>query len=104
MSAESGVPTFRDALTGLWSRFRPEELATPEAYRADPRSGDWYRWRRELVDQAQPNAAHVALARLGWSRDGVTVVTQNVDGLHQRAGQPRLITLHGDLHHARCRA
>ena len=86
-SAESGVPTFRDALDGLWSRYRPEELATPEAFRADPGLvWRWYRWRRGLVSQATPNPGHLALAELAVLRPGLRVITQNVDGLHQRAG------------------
>ena len=65
ISAESGVPTFRDAQTGLWSKFRPEDLATPEAFRRNPKLvWEWYAWRRELVSQAQPNAGHLALMEL----------------------------------------
>ena len=89
-SAESGIPTFRDALTGLWSKFRPEELATPEAFERDPETiWSWYEWRRELIRQAQPNAGHFALAELARRVPRLTLVTQNVDGLHQRAGSPR---------------
>lgn len=97
MSAESGVPTFRDAQTGLWARFSPEELATPEAFEADPKLvQDWYAWRMELTARAQPNAGHVALAELA-RRVEVTVVTQNVDGLHTVAGSTDIIELHGRL-------
>lgn len=97
ISAESGVPTFRDALTGLWARFDPEELATEDAYRRQPGLvWDWYEHRRQLVSAAQPNAAHVALAKLA-ERKRVTLVTQNVDGLHQRAGSTDVVELHGNL-------
>jgi NAD-dependent deacetylase len=97
VSAESGVPTFRDALTGLWSRFNPEDLATEAAYRKHPRMvWDWYQERRERVLQAQPNPAHLAIAALA-KRKTVTLVTQNVDGLHQRAGSVGVIELHGNL-------
>jgi NAD-dependent deacetylase len=103
ISAESGIPTFRDALTGLWSRFRPEELATPEAFEGDPRTvWSWYEWRRELVRQAQPNAAHRALVELGRRVPRFTLVTQNVDGLHQRAGSVDVHEYHGNILRDRC--
>jgi len=103
MSAESGVPTFREAQTGLWARFSPEELATPEAFAATPeRVMDWYRWRRGLVAAAEPNAGHCALARRQRAHAGTSVVTQNVDGLHQRAGSVDVVELHGRLSHLRC--
>ena len=99
VSAESGVPTFRDAQTGLWAKFDPQELATDAAYRAQPaRVWDWYAHRREMLSQAQPNAGHFALARYALAHPGrLTLITQNVDGLHQRAGQPETIALHGSL-------
>lgn len=99
MSAESGVPTFRDAQTGLWARFRPEELATEDAYRADPAMvWDWYRVRREMIRKVEPNAGHFALARFQQRHPGrLTLVTQNVDGLHQRAGSPEVLALHGNI-------
>lgn len=99
MSAESGVPTFRDALTGLWAKFSPEELATEQAFRADPqRVWDWYVSRREAVAAVQPNAGHAALAAFQSRRSGrFTLITQNVDGLHQRAGSAHTIALHGAL-------
>jgi NAD-dependent deacetylase len=104
VSAESGVPTFRDALTGLWSRFRPEELATPEAFRRDPQLvWDWYRERRHRVAAVQPNGAHWALARLQQAMPLSVLVTQNVDGLHQRAGSREVIEFHGNLFTNRCR-
>jgi len=99
MSAESGVPTFRDALTGHWARLDPMELASEPGYRADPGRGwRWYAERRVGVAAAQPNAGHHALAALAQRRPvAVVLVTQNVDNLHQRAGQPDTIRLHGDL-------
>ena len=105
ISAESGVPTFRDA-TGLWQNFRAEELATPEAFDRDPRLvWDWYESRRDLIRDAAPNAAHLALALLERQRGAeVTVVTQNVDGLHRRAGSSKLIELHGNIFRTRCTA
>lgn len=97
VSAESGVATFRDALTGLWEKFKPEDMATEAAYRKHPRMvWDWYQERRERVLQAQPNPAHLAIAALA-KRKAVTLVTQNVDGLHQRAGSEGVIELHGNL-------
>ena len=98
MSAESGVPTVRDARTGLWERYEPTELATPEAFEADPGLvWRWYRWRRELVRRAEPNAAHRAAVRLAKLLPRLTLVTQNVDGLHQRAGSSGVIEFHGNL-------
>jgi NAD-dependent deacetylase len=99
ISAESGIPTFRDAQTGLWAHFNPEELASEPGFRAHPqRVWDWYAERREGMRRAQPNAAHHALADFARRHPGrLTVVTQNVDDLHQRAGTPQVIRLHGDL-------
>jgi NAD-dependent deacetylase len=103
ISAQSGIPTFRDAQTGLWSRFRPEELATADAFRRDPQLvWDWYAWRRGLVSGAAPNAAHRALARLQGLAPEFTLVTQNVDGLHQRAGSRDVVELHGNIHRSKC--
>ncbi|HEY8395113.1 MAG TPA: Sir2 family NAD-dependent protein deacetylase, partial [Thermaerobacter sp.] len=103
ISAESGVPTFRGA-AGLWRGFRPEELATPAAFARDPqRVWEWYHWRRGLVLAARPNPGHLALAALEAElRDAFTLITQNVDGLHRRAGSRRLVELHGNLLEARC--
>jgi NAD-dependent deacetylase len=100
VSQESGVPTFRDAQTGLWSRFRPEDLATERAYRADPAMvWDWYAMRRGMVGAVQANAGHFALARFQQAHPGrLALITQNVDGLHQRAGSPGVLALHGTLH------
>jgi len=98
VSADSGVPTFRGA-GGLWRDFRSEDLATPDAFRNDPRLvWEWYEWRRELIRNAKPNAAHEAIARL----DEVVVVTQNVDNLHARAGSHDVIELHGNIFRVRC--
>jgi NAD-dependent deacetylase len=103
ISAESGIPTFRDAQTGLWARFRPEELATAEAFRRNPQLvWDWYAWRRGLVAGAAPNAAHRALARLQTLVPELALVTQNVDGLHQRAGSDAVVELHGNIHRSKC--
>jgi NAD-dependent deacetylase len=99
MSAESGVPTFRDAQTGLWAKFRPEELATEEAFRANPQMvWDWYMVRRDMIAKVAPNAGHLALARCEAGRPGrLTLITQNVDGLHQRAGNTGVLALHGNI-------
>jgi NAD-dependent deacetylase len=105
VSAESGVPTFRDALTGLWSRFRPEELATPEAFQRDPQLvWNWYRERRRQVAAVMPNPAHHAIAALQARLPQSLLVTQNVDGLHQRAGSADTVEFHGNLFSNRCRA
>lgn len=103
VSAESGVPTFRDALTGLWSTFRPEELATPEAFRRQPRLvWEWYAWRRAKVAEVEPNPGHHALAVMEQRVKAFTLVTQNVDGLHQRAGSRQVLELHGNLMRTKC--
>jgi NAD-dependent deacetylase len=98
VSAESGVPTFRDKLTGLWERFDPVELATPQAFQRDPALvWGWYQWRRQLVEQAHPNAAHCALAEWQQRLPRFTLITQNVDDLHERAGSRHVQHLHGRL-------
>ena len=99
MSAESGIATFRDALTGLWSRFDPAQLASEEGFRADPQLvWDWYAERRSAMARAQPNAGHRALGAFERRRPGVlTLASQNVDDLHQRAGNGATIRLHGEL-------
>ena len=103
ISAESGVPTFRDAQTGLWARFRPEQLATPQAFQRDPRLvWEWYVWRRELIAHAEPNPGHLALVEIERQVPCFTLITQNVDGLHQRAGSHNVIELHGNIQRTRC--
>lgn len=103
VSAESGIPTFRDAQTGLWARFDPLELATPQAYERDPDLvWRWYRWRRELIGQAEPNPGHRALASLEGLLDEFTLITQNVDGFHRAAGSRRLLELHGNINRTVC--
>jgi NAD-dependent deacetylase len=98
VSADSGIPTFRGA-GGLWRNYRSEDLATPDAFRRDPALvWEWYEWRRGLIREAKPNAAHEAIARL----PDATVITQNVDGLHTRAGSRNLIELHGNIFRVRC--
>jgi NAD-dependent deacetylase len=106
ISAESGVPTFREAQTGLWERYRAEDLATPEAFRRNPRLvWEWYAWRRELVSKAQPNLGHLAIVEMELRFPAFTLITQNVDGLHQRAGSGGrfpIIELHGNLQRTKC--
>jgi NAD-dependent deacetylase len=102
VSRESGLDTFRGA-GGLWERMRPEELATPEAFRADPaKVWRWYAWRYRQAAEARPNPAHHAIARLESLFPAVMVVTQNVDGLHQRAGTRSYLELHGTIRRAVC--
>lgn len=103
VSAESGIATFRDARSGLWSRYRPEDLATPAAFRRNPALvWDWYQWRRESVARAQPNPGHRAIAEFERRLARVTLITQNVDGLHQRAGSSRVVEFHGNIMRSRC--
>ena len=103
VSAESGIATFRDALTGLWERFDAADLATPEAFRKDEELvWGWYEWRRMRVLKAQPNPAHFAIAALAQHVPKLTVITQNVDDLHERAGSLGVLHLHGSLHCPRC--
>lgn len=103
VSAESGVPTFRDAQSGLWEKYDPLELATPEAFLRDPELvWRWYRWRRQLVSEVRPNPGHFALVALSHLVDQMTLVTQNVDGLHQKAGSEGVIEYHGNLFDTRC--
>ena len=103
ISAESGLATFRDAQTGLWARFDPRDLATPAAFARNPKLvWDWYAWRRERVASARPNAAHLALAALEARLADFALVTQNVDGLHGRAGSRNVIELHGNIGRVRC--
>ncbi len=103
VSAESGVPTFRDTLTGLWAKYDPHELATAQAFRRDPKLvWDWYAWRRELVASVAPNPAHIAIAKMAHYVPKLTLITQNVDGLHERAGSKSVIELHGNITKVKC--
>jgi NAD-dependent deacetylase len=103
VSAESGVPTFRDAQTGLWARFRPEELASPQAFTRNPTQvWEWYTWRRSLIAQSAPNPAHYALAEMEKRFADFMLITQNVDGLHQQASSRRVIELHGNIWRNKC--
>ncbi|MBI5386229.1 MAG: NAD-dependent deacylase [Verrucomicrobia bacterium] len=103
ISAESGVPTFRDAQTGLWANFKPEDLATPEAFRRNPKMvWEWYEWRRQRVRTVSPNPGHLALVEMERRVPAFTLVTQNVDGLHQRAGSRHVLELHGNITRTKC--
>jgi NAD-dependent deacetylase len=102
VSAESGLQTFR-GLQGLWEDFDPLELATPEAFARDPQKvWKWYQWRREKLPQVAPNPAHRAIAEMEGLFGDFLLVTQNIDGLHQRAGSTRLVELHGNLNRNKC--
>jgi len=102
ISAGSGVPTFRGA-GGLWREYKPEDLATPEAFGRDPKLvWEWYDWRRGVIAKAAPNAAHKALVELERRKPGFTLITQNVDGLHDLAGSGKMLKLHGDIWRMRC--
>ncbi|MFQ6105207.1 MAG: NAD-dependent deacetylase [Candidatus Glassbacteria bacterium] len=103
ISAESGIPTFRDAQEGLWSRYNPQELATREGFRANPRLvWEWYTYRRDLVKKASPNQGHISLARLENIIANFSLITQNIDGLHLQAGSKNIIELHGNIHRNKC--
>lgn len=103
ISAESGVPTFREAQTGLWENYDPMQLATPEAFADNPKLvWDWYAWRRELVSGVEPNAGHLAVAELEGLVPDFLLATQNVDGLHRRAGSREVVELHGNIGHVVC--
>ena len=103
VSAESGIPTFRDAQTGLWSAFRAEDLATVEGFKRNPAAvWNWYAERRGFALQAQPNAAHLALAKLEQRVPAFDLITQNIDGLHQRASSQRVVEIHGSLARVQC--
>ena len=102
ISAESGVPTFRGK-DGLWRQYRVEDLATPEAFRRNPTLvWEWYDWRRELIANCQPNQAHLTLAEMEKALPDFTLITQNVDGLHRRAGSQDVVEFHGNLWNVRC--
>lgn len=103
VSAESGIPTFRDALTGLWGNFDAEQLACEEGFLADPALvWGWYEWRRSRVMNAQPNPAHTTIAKLADRIPKLTLITQNVNDLHERAGSCDVLHLHGSLQQPRC--
>ena len=103
VSQESGLRTFRDAQTGLWAQYKPEDLASPQAFRRDPKLiWDWYAWRREAVKGVRPNAGHYALAELEVRMPAFTLITQNVDGLHRFAGNQNVLELHGNIQRIRC--
>ena len=106
ISAESGVPTFRDAQTGLWAQYRPVDLATPQAFKRDPRLvWEWYSWRRNLIKDVKPNPGHLALVQMEKHIPEFTLITQNVDGLHHRAGSgihSPVIELHGNIFRTKC--
>jgi NAD-dependent deacetylase len=103
VSKESGVPTFRDALDGLWARFDPTQLATRAAFKADPKLvWDFYEYRREIMRPARPNPGHLALAELERRFPSLTIITQNVDDLHEQAGSQRIIRLHGRIAANKC--
>lgn len=103
ISADSGIPTFRDKLTGLWEKHDPQRLETADAFRRDPALvWGWFLWRRRQISQAMPNSAHLAISRLqsaGWD---VSIVTQNIDDLHERAGSSNVVHVHRSLLNAKC--
>ncbi len=102
ISAESGVPTFRGK-EGLWGKFRPEELATMDAFMSNPKIvWEWYNWRRELMGEVNPNPGHHALVDLEEILPSLWVITQNVDGLHRMAGSRQVLELHGNIHRNKC--
>lgn len=103
VSKESGVPTFRDAMDGLWAKYDPQQLATPRAFAQNPKLvWEWYEYRRGLVNNAKPNAGHIALAHLENLYPKLWIITQNVDNLHEQAGSTRLIRLHGNIAETIC--
>lgn len=103
VSAESGIPTFRDPMEGYWAEFDPETLATPQAFRKDPRLVmEWYQWRRNKVLSSAPNPAHFELAEWQKRFRSYTLITQNVDGLHEKAGSRHVLEMHGNIHRLRC--
>lgn len=105
VSQESGLRTFRDAQVGLWAQYRPEELASPQAFAENPKLvWDWYAMRREAVKQTRPNPGHYALAEMAQQVRHFSLITQNVDGLHWQAGSPQVIELHGNIQQVRCSA
>jgi len=103
VSQESGLRTFRDTQTGLWSQYKPTALASPEAFEHDPKLvWDWYAMRREKVGEVSPNSGHYALVEMAHHIPDFSLITQNVDNLHRKAGSPHVIELHGNLQRVRC--
>ncbi|RYZ52346.1 MAG: NAD-dependent protein deacylase, partial [Proteobacteria bacterium] len=103
ISAESGIPTFRDAQTGFWADYKPEELASPQGFAKNPKMVyDWYRSRRDRVLESRPNPGHHALVELAHLFPNFTLITQNVDGLHSAAGSKGMIEMHGNIHRMKC--
>jgi NAD-dependent deacetylase len=103
ISAESGIPTYRDKLTGLWAHHDPQQLETAKAFRENPQLvWGWYLWRRQQVARAQPNAAHLALQRMANLGRKISIITQNIDDLHERAGSEDVVHLHGSLATPKC--
>lgn len=102
ISAESGVPTFRGS-DGLWKNFRPEKLATLEAFQADPcLVWEWYDWRRKLIEPIEPNPAHYVLVGMENQTEQFTLITQNIDGLHHKAGSQNVLEIHGNIWKVQC--
>jgi NAD-dependent deacetylase len=109
ISAESGIPTFREAQTGLWAKYNPQELASPQGFKKDPyRVLSWYQWRLQLIKNSEPNPGHHALVELEEYCESTGknfhLITQNIDGLHQQAGSSRVIELHGNIFRLRCQS
>jgi len=103
VSQESGLRTFREAQTGLWSQYKPEELASPQAFARNPKLiWDWYAWRREAIKGVRPNPGHYALVEIEKRSSEFTLITQNVDGLHRMAGNQNVLELHGNIQRVRC--
>jgi NAD-dependent deacetylase len=103
ISADSGIPTYREKLSGIWAGYDPRDLETAKAFRENPELvWGWYLWRRLRVAQAEPNAAHIAVARMADSQRQVSVITQNIDDLHERAGSSNVVHLHGSLATPKC--
>jgi NAD-dependent deacetylase len=103
VSQESGLRTFRDAQEGLWAQYKPQDLASLEAFARDPKLiWDWYAWRREAVKGVRPNPGHYALTEIEKQIPAFTLITQNVDGLHRMAGSRNVLELHGNIQRVRC--
>jgi NAD-dependent deacetylase len=103
VSKESGIPTFREAQTGLWAKYNPMELATPQAFQRNPKLvWEWYQWRQDLISKANPNPGHFSLVKMEALIPNFVLITQNIDGLHKRAGSENIIELHGNIFRYRC--